>query len=131
MNTHQIAIFWRDQDTRCFTSWHFQPAPSERIAHRAAKILALLRQLTNLQIYGAALDDQPLPIEQAKTAPTTGTAERLQVDLYPNKELNPRRGINFIKFSIPGPVQQLRDVAESKSYAHPYWRLLETEVFAF
>jgi hypothetical protein len=131
MKVHQLAVFWRSQHTRCFTSWHFQPAAGERAAKRVSQFLALLPQLTTLQIYGAAIDEEPLPIYQAKPAPTTGTAERLQVDLYPDKDLNPRLGINLIKFSIPGPIQDLMDLVESKSYNKPYWILLEKEVWPY
>src|SRR5690349_17517789 len=131
MKVQQLAVFWRDQNTRCFTSWHFQPSPGERADNRATKLLALLPQLTTLQIYGAALNDQPLIIEQARPAPLSGTAERLQADLYPEKELNPRLGINYIKFSIPGPLQEVIEMVESKSYDQPYWLLLETEVWPY
>src|SRR5438034_3540767 len=114
MRVTQLAVFWRDEQARCFTAWHFQPAQGERDIVRAGKILTVLTQFSALQLYGAALDDQPLPIEQVRPAPAHGTAYRLQADLYPNAEVNPKIGINFIKFSLPGPITEIIDLVESK-----------------
>jgi hypothetical protein len=73
MQIHELAIFWRDEHARCFTSWHFLPAHGEQAPERAAQILALLQQLSKLQIYGAVLGGAPLHIAEAKAAPIGGT----------------------------------------------------------
>jgi hypothetical protein len=131
MKPPQLAIFWRDRQACCFTSWHFCPAKGESPTHRAQLILALCQHLSCLQIYGAALDADPLPIEQAHTAPPTGTDLRLQVNLCPDKPVNPKAGINYIKFSIPGPIAVLIDIVESLRFDHPVWLLLENVVWPF
>src|ERR1051326_1085383 len=131
MQVHQLVVFWRDEQVRCFTSWHFQIGKGERATHRARQMLALLEQLTDLQVYGAVLDSEPLPLASAKPAPGLGTQVRLQADLYPDKPINPRAGINYIKFSIPGPSQQLIDIVESKRFRHSRWLLLEKEIWRY
>src|SRR5207253_11022892 len=84
MNIHQLVIFWRDEQSRCFTAWHFQPRPQEHATTRAQKILAALAQLSGLQIYGAALDAEPLRFFVDKPAPSRGTDTRLQINLTPS-----------------------------------------------
>jgi hypothetical protein len=131
MKVHELAIFWRSVTTRCFTSWHFLPGSQERAADRAAQMLALLTKCSRLQIYGAALDGEPLLPPEAKTAPARGTEVRLQVDLYPAKPLNPKAGITYLKFSIPGPTQAVIDLVERQRFQHRDWQALKREIFAY
>lgn len=131
MKVHELAIFWRSATTRCFTSWHFLPGSQERAAHRATQMLALLAKLSQLQIYGAALDGEPRLPAAAKPAPARGTEIRLQVDLYPAKPLNPKAGLTYIKFSIPGPIQAVIDLVESQRFQHRDWQALKKEVFPY
>jgi hypothetical protein len=131
MKIHELAIFWRSTTTRCFTSWHFSPDSKERAAHRATQMLALFTKLSRLQIYGAALDGETLLPTEAKPAPTRGTELRLQVDLYPAKPLNPKAGITYLKFSIPGPIQAVIELVESQRFQHRDWQALKKEVFPY
>src|ERR1051326_7890525 len=131
MKVDQLVVFWRDDQVRCFTSWHFLAGKGERAHHRARQMLTLLEQFTTLQIYGAALNSEMLPLDHAKPAPVRGTDMRLQVTLYPNQPINPRAGINYIKFSIPGPSQELIDIVESKRFRHSRWLLLEKEIWRY
>ncbi len=59
MAIHQLVLFWRDEEARCFTAWHFQPALQERASQRAHRIINAVSQLSQLQIYGAVLDTSP------------------------------------------------------------------------
>jgi len=129
---HQLAIFWRDLETRCFTRIHFLPAPKERAQRRANKILEVLDALSSLRIYGAVLDDAALPINLSKPIPETGTEKRLEVDLLPDAPLNPRDGVTKIKFSLPGPTQALYQTIDNNSLSETSdWLSLEKEVLPF
>lgn len=92
-------------------------------------MLARLTQLSRLQIYGAALDGEPLLPKEASPAPPHGTDLSRQVALYPNKPLNPKAGITYLKFSIPGPTQTLIDLVESQHFQHRDWQALKREIF--
>jgi hypothetical protein len=131
MKVHELAIFWRSTTTRCFTSWHFIPAAQERAATRARQMLALFAQLSRLQIYGAALDGEPLLPTAVRPAPAGTIDARLQVDLYPDKPINPKAGSTYIKFSLPLPRPALIDLVESQRFTHRDWLALKTEVFPY
>lgn len=131
MKIDQLAIFWRDRYIRCFTWFHFKPPEGETSLERAKIIINTLSQLSVLQIYGAALNYDPLlnpvllvPLSEA------GTEKRLQVDFYPDAPLQPRLGITFLKFSIPGPRTDLVEMGRSVT-ASSEWYQLEQEVVPF
>lgn len=133
---NSLAIFWRDQNCRCFSALHFQPGRREQAIVRARKMLAALTQLSVLQTYGAVLNEEVLPIEEARTAPEKGTALRVQFDLYPEKEVNPRMGITYLKFAVPGAVDALiqaveRGASTEYKWSAEEWLLLKREVIPF
>jgi hypothetical protein len=131
MVVHNLAIFWRDQAARSLSALHFQAAAGERALSRARKLLAAFAQLSALQIYGAALDDAPLPIEMARPAPAAGSDVRLHFDYTPAKPKDAHASIKPMRFSLPGPVQDLLEAAERQIYAALIWQLLEQEVLPF
>jgi hypothetical protein len=136
MNTrvHQLAIFWRDQAARSMTYLHFLPAPGEHARTRAALILDALIQSSALQVYGAALDDNPVSLPATRPAPQAGTDVRLHVNLFPAEKVNPRAGINYLRFTVPGPIDELIEAVEDQKKGRfdlPAWRRLEKEIFPF
>jgi hypothetical protein len=88
-----------------------------------------LTQLSRLQIYGAALDMLPLTLAPEKAAPSNGTDTRLEVELYPSVPLKPHMGIEYLKFSIPGPTSEIAQAVTAKD--SPEWQLLEEDIFPF
>jgi hypothetical protein len=136
MNTRipQLAIFWRDQAARCLTYFHFLPAPGEQARVRAAKILEVLIQSSALQVYGAARADNPLSLPAIRPAPQAGTDVRLYVNLFPVEKVHPRAGINYLRFTVPGPIDELIEAVEKQGaggFSLPAWRRLETAIFPF
>jgi hypothetical protein len=129
MGVHQLAIFWRDERARSFTAWHFQPAPQERAAHRAAKILSAAMQLSTLQIYGAVLDTAQLRFEAAPFVPARGIDTRLEASLMPTAKS--KVGSGQLKFSIPGPSSALYSAVTAQQFSSPEWQLLEQEVIPY
>src|SRR6266446_3135446 len=115
MTIHQLAIFWRDEQARYFTAWHFQPAQKERAQQRAQKILSAITQLSMLQIYGAALDTTSLNLLEIKSAPAHGTETRLEVSLRPTAKS--KVGGGQIRFSLPGPTEALCRVVREKLFS--------------
>src|SRR5437773_11239575 len=105
MAIHQLVLFWRDEEARCFTAWHFQPSVQERASQRANRIINALSQLSTLQIYGAVLDTTPLKLVEIKAAPAQGTETRLEVSLRP--EAKAEVGGGQLRFSLPGPALAL------------------------
>ena len=88
MATHNLVVFGREQQSRCFTAWHFQPSSRELAPQRAQKILSVVTQLSTLQIYDAALDKDSLLFNSIPSAPPSGSLTRLEVSLTP--VVNPR-----------------------------------------
>src|SRR6266446_2607363 len=129
MTIHQLAIFWRDEQARYFTAWHFQPPQRERASQRAQKILSAITQLSMLQIYGAALDTTSLNMLEIKSAPAHGTETRLEVSLRPAAKA--KVGGGQIRFSLPGPTEELATVVEAKQFSAKEWQLLEKELIPF
>jgi hypothetical protein len=129
MGVHQLAIFWRDEQARGFTAWHFQPAPQERAAHRAAKILSAAMQLSALRIYGAVVDTSQLRFEPAQFVPARGIDTRLEVSLMPTAKS--KVGSGQLKFSIPGPSSALYSAVTAQQFSSPEWQLLEQEVIPY
>ncbi len=127
MGIYQLAIFWRDQAARAFSSLHFT-APNQPSAQRwAQQLVALFDQLSDLQIYGAVLDHAQLAIAPGKPAPPQGTQHRLEINLYPDAPLAPNHGITLINFSILGPKQDFA----AQPTSHPDWPRLEQALFPF
>src|SRR6266542_3730728 len=123
MSIHQLVMFWRDAEARCFTAWHFQAAPGERATTRALAIWQAAQQLTRLQIYGAVCDTQPLRLATLAPAPPDGTATRLQISLVP---ANPKQvGGGQLRFGLPGPNPALARVVSAQDFAAPEWQLTE------
>src|SRR5262245_12247437 len=114
-------LVWRAPQARGFTAWPFPPAPGAR----AGQSMALRQPLSTL--HGAILDDATLMIEQANPAPASGTEVRRPISLYPDKPIKPKAGINYIKFSIPGPIEALVEIAEAKNYTHSLCQALARE----
>jgi hypothetical protein len=85
---HQFALFWRAQQARTFTSFHFSVPTGERARERAQKFVSLFEQLTTLQIYGAVVDELPLTVDLSTPPPPTGTNIRLEINLYPDAILS-------------------------------------------
>src|SRR5207249_3497498 len=129
MAIHQLAVFWRDEQARYFTAWHFQPNKQERAHQRAQKILSAITQLSTLQIYGAALDTTPLRLVEIKPAPAHGTETRLEVSLRPTAKS--KVGGRQIRFSLPGPTEALCRVVTAKFFSAPEWQLLEQELLPY
>jgi hypothetical protein len=129
MSIHQLVMFWRDTHTRCFTAWHFLPAPHERATARAYELWQAAQQLTRLQIYGAVLDTTPIRLATLETAPTDGMATRLQVSLWPT---NPKQvGGGQLRFSIPGPTTALTRVVKTQEFTAWEWQLIEQELLPY
>jgi len=129
MATHNLVIFWRDQQARCFTAWHFKSSSGERPSQRAQKILSVLTQISGLQIYGAALYELLLRSDPDNVVPPLGTDTRLEVSLMPtNKEAV---GGGQIRFSIPGPTQSFSQIVAAKQFSSLVWQLLEQEVISY
>ena len=129
MAVHNLVIFWRDEQARCFTAWHFQPPSRERASERAQKILSAVAQLSALQIYGSALDNSPLRFASDKPAPPSGTDTRLEVSLTPT--IKEEVGGGQIRFSLPGPTQSFSLLVAQKQFSSPAWQLLEKEVISY
>ena len=126
MSTHRLDLFWRDVEARCFTTLYFQAASQPQAQSRAQSILKTLAQLSRLQIYGAALDTLPLALTPEKAAPSNGTDTRLEIELYPAAPLKPHMGIEYIKFSIPGPTSESAQAVMDKDSTE--WQSLEEEI---
>ena len=124
MSTHRLDLFWLDVAARCFTTLYFQAASQPQ--SRAQSIVKTLAQLSQLQLYGAALDRQPFALAPEKAAPSNGTETRLEIELSPAAPLKPHMGIEYIKFSIPGPTSELSQAVTDKKSTE--WRLLEEEI---
>lgn len=132
MAVHNMAIFWRDSQARQLTMIHFQLRASERATVRARKLLNAFMQLSALQAYGAALDDDPLPIEATRPAPAVGTDVRAIFHLVPDIDrINPRAGEGYLKFSIPGPVTDVLEIAETKKFYGSAGEILEREIIPY
>jgi hypothetical protein len=129
MDAHNLVVFWRDQQARCFTAWHFQPSSGERASQRAQKILSVLTQLSGLQIYGAALDDIVLRFDPDNVVPPFGTETRLEVSLTPT--IKGEVGGGQIRFSIPGPTASLSQIVAAKQFSSLEWQLLEQEIISY
>jgi len=126
VSTHRLDLFWLDVAARCFTTLYFQAASQPQAQSRAQSIVKTLAQLSQLQLYGAALDRQPFALAPEKAAPSNGTETRLEIELSPAAPLKPHRGIEYIKFSIPGPISELSQAVTAKH--SPEWQLLEEEI---
>lgn len=129
MSIHQLIIFWRDSSARCFTAWHFQPAPRDPASQRATQIYQAIRQLTSLQIYGAVLNTTPLPLHHFAPVPVAGLQTRLQVSLSPTNPAQVGNGV--IKFSIPGPTTVLARAVNNQDWQAKEWQLLEQEIIPY
>jgi hypothetical protein len=126
---HILGIFWRDQTARRLTYWHFQTR-QESALKRAEKILSLLHQFTTLQIYGAILESQPLPVP-FRPAPNSGWEERLEVSLFPASTLKPKEGINLLRFGLPAPTPELVSTVQASDWAAQRWQQIESEIFDY
>jgi hypothetical protein len=124
MTVHELALFWRDEQARYFTSCHFAVA-HEEAAQRAQQFITLLQELSSLQLYGAALNHSPLTVAPGLPAPAQSNPTRLEINLYPAEQLNPRAGVTVIKFSVPSPRPEVAP------YQASYWPRLEREVFDY
>jgi hypothetical protein len=129
MTIHQLVIFWRDKKARCFTAWHFQTTKTETALKRAKEILKLVNSLSDLQIYGAALDTEPILFDIKKDVPEHGIETRLIVSLSP--ALKSEVGGGQIKFSIPGPISALREIALKKHFSFREWQLIEQQIIPY
>jgi hypothetical protein len=129
MNFHTVALFWRDQQACCFTSFRFfdEAAPLER----AGIIAAAIEQLSALQLYCVIADYQVLPWTSFRQSPKSGTEKRVEIALYPSEPLNPKAGITTLKITIPGPNKAISGIFTSSDFDHPYWRLLEKEIIPY
>lgn len=127
-----LALFWRDAQAQCLTSFHFSPQ-GQSPQKRALIIAATLQKLTTLQIYAVILNRESLKFDLLKSLPTTGTQYRFEAALLPTSPLNPRAGINPIKLTIPGPIANLTQMFATTpvSLAHPCWQPLEIEVIPY
>jgi hypothetical protein len=67
---HQLALFWRSQQARAMTTLLFTLTTKESSHSRAQSIVAAFSQLTTLQLYGSALDTQPLEVDLANPTPS-------------------------------------------------------------
>jgi len=126
MGIHRLDIFWLDLEARCFTTLYFQAASQPQAQSRAQSIRKTLAQLSRLQIYGPALDTHPLALSIDSAAPSTGTDARMEVELSPAPPLKTHEGIEYIKFSIPGPTSELSQAVTAKDSSE--WQLLEEEI---
>lgn len=130
MKIHRLAIFWRDQQARAFTSFHFTVPPKETAKSRAEKILSVFDQLTDLQIYGAVVDDKPLAMDLSRLAPLSALEKRVEVNLHPDAPLAARNGIVPIGFTILGPNEKAACLP-ANTLQQPAWQLLEKELLPF
>jgi hypothetical protein len=135
MSVHQLFILWRDQKARYLTSLNFLASkePPQEIAQR---ILTVLQRLSRLQIYIAAFDQTPLPVEIVGKPVAVSKGKRVEINLYPNKPISPRSGVGFIRFSIPEPTAELEksvieESLEDGRSKSKVWQILEQEIFPY
>src|SRR5436853_798034 len=103
MKVHELALFWRDLQSRSLTLTHFidKNSPAEKVARRIAETLD---RLSLLQLYGLAINGEPIEIASVKPVPAYPTAHRLELSLFPDEDLNPRYGVTLINLAIPEPT---------------------------
>jgi hypothetical protein len=131
MTIHRLAIFWRAQQARCFTYLHFTTEHAAR--EIATEIAATLAQLSQLHLYGAALDSSPLPVAATPASLPLLITHRLGVKLFPAASLAPRHGVTLLQFAIPQPITELTrlDEVRNNNYQLAHWQLLQERVFPF
>ena len=131
MGFHRLAMFWRAQEYRVYTYLNFtlKTNSSEVSIARAQKIVELLSDLTDLQLYGVALDDLALEHSLTNIVHVGDIGIRGAILLNPAAKLNSRAGITNITITIPAPNSEFE--AFSNDYEHPLWATLKKEVFPY
>ncbi len=129
----KLAIFWRDRFDRCFTWFHFLVAENESSLERARRLLAAISSLSRLQVYGGVLNYTPFPVDLENPPPLSGVRERLEMSLFPDAPLQPKLGIALLKFSIPGPVEEMRAMGEAgrPDEESPLWDFFKLKVVPY
>jgi hypothetical protein len=132
MYLHELALFWRDRHSACFTQFHFTLKPEDVISH-AYKMIGCLQQLSTLQMYGAVLNGSISTIDITRSVPAFGTEFRLEFSLLPDKSVNPKAGTGLIRLSILGPGKEIQQAVKPipPNYYHPAWKSLEQNIFPF
>lgn len=128
---YQLAVFWRDKTTRYFSNLLFFSTLQEQSISRANKIIDLLGALSDLQIYGATLEEQKLEITITKPAQFNLHKLKLQIEIPYEIKATSDIETKYFKISIPQPTDTIINSVNNNDFPHPEWHALKSELFPF
>lgn len=128
MELSTVSLFWRDEVACCFTSFRFWE-PREPVT-RARQLASCIENFSNLQLYCVIVNEQIIDWQPRHSVPPAGTAQRVEIAIYPSEPLNGRAGITTLRITIPGPKREMTEIftAAPTNCSHPHWQILEQEV---